>query len=56
MAAVQALTMAKFLEAVLRQMDGDLEGIGLGIDSQAAIWSPMAAGRGLQLSWRTRHF
>ena len=38
-AAVEALTMAKSLEAVLRQMDGDLEGIGY----------LQSDGRGLQL-------
>ena len=51
-AAIEALTMAKSLESVIRQVDPGVKGIVLGIDNQAtiAIAKPTTTA-----SWRTRH-
>ncbi|CAE7563194.1 GIP [Symbiodinium sp. CCMP2592] len=51
-AAIEALTMAKSIEVVLRQLDSGLGKIILGIDNQAAI---SIATPTTNSSWRTRH-
>ncbi|CAE7777053.1 GIP [Symbiodinium sp. CCMP2592] len=51
-ASIEALTMAKSLQAVLQQLDPSLEKIVLGVDNQAAI---ALATPSSNVSWRTRH-